>query len=117
MQTYSFTIEIIELDDETFVLIKFKEPDRIDQILAHLNSEDSSLPLPDHLRRKAEPETLAELEATLINHPFFITQSQIDALSPNEPLPPLLDAFQQLKYSPDENTPLELAKNYKTDAL
>jgi len=34
-----------------------------------------------------------------------------------EPIPPLIEAFQQLKYSPDENTPHELALNYKEDGL
>jgi len=34
-----------------------------------------------------------------------------------EPIPPLIEAFQQLKYSPDENTPNELARNYKEDGL
>jgi len=32
-----------------------------------------------------------------------------------EPLPPLLEALQQLKYSEDDNTPEELALNYKED--
>ncbi|XP_021960443.1 DNA polymerase interacting tetratricopeptide repeat-containing, protein of 47 kDa [Folsomia candida] len=95
-----------------------QDDDRISQILSHYASSDTPTPLPAHLRRAAPtPEELADLESSLVNHPFFITQSQIDALSPSEPLPPLLDALQQLKYSPDENTPLELALNYKTDGL
>ena len=32
-----------------------------------------------------------------------------------EDLPPLMQGLQDLKYSPDENTPEELAKNYKED--
>jgi tetratricopeptide (TPR) repeat protein len=34
-----------------------------------------------------------------------------------EPLPPLLEALQQLKYSEVDNTPEELAVNYKEDGL
>ena len=34
-----------------------------------------------------------------------------------EPLPPLLEGLQQLKYSEDDNTPEELALNYKEDGL
>jgi tetratricopeptide (TPR) repeat protein len=34
-----------------------------------------------------------------------------------EPLPPLIEAFQQLKYSTDDNSPNDLAKNYKEDGL
>ena len=30
-------------------------------------------------------------------------------------MPPLMQGLQDLKYSPDENTPEELAKNYKED--
>ncbi len=76
--------------------------------------------MPEHLRRKqveATPEALEELEKSLSQHPFFITQDQINNLSPSEPLPPLLESLQQLKYSPDENSELDLALCYKTDAL
>ncbi|XP_035712801.1 uncharacterized protein LOC110856381 [Folsomia candida] len=39
----------------------------------------------------------------------------MDAFSPSESLTLLLHALQQLKYSPDENTHLELSLQYKTD--
>ena len=35
-------------------------------------------------------------------HPFFMKKMPEEG----EPLPPLLEAFQQLKYDPDENSPL-----------
>lgn len=35
----------------------------------------------------------------------------------NAEVSPLVEALQQLKYSPDENTPEELAANYKEDGI
>ena len=35
-------------------------------------------------------------------HPFFMKKMPEEG----EPLPPLLEAFQQIKYDPDENSPL-----------
>jgi len=65
-------------------------------------------------RRRPEalppPEVLAE---EMKQHPFFMKE----APSPGQPLPPLLDALQQIKYSPEANGPLELAKQYKNDGL
>ncbi len=49
-------------------------------------------------------------EQEMEQHPFFT--SQIDG---SQELSPLLQGIQDLKYSPDENTPEELAKNYKED--
>ncbi len=43
-------------------------------------------------------------------HPFFAGQ-----MDPDAELSPLLQGIQQLKYSEEENTPEELAKNYKED--
>lgn len=44
-------------------------------------------------------------------HPFFMKKTP----EPGEELSPLMEGLQQLKYSPDENTPEELANNYKDD--
>ncbi|XP_050458502.1 DNA polymerase interacting tetratricopeptide repeat-containing, protein of 47 kDa [Cataglyphis hispanica] len=44
-------------------------------------------------------------------HPFFMKK----APEPGDELSPLMEGLQQLKYSKDENTPEELANNYKED--
>ncbi|KAG7189642.1 hypothetical protein KM043_017322 [Ampulex compressa] len=44
-------------------------------------------------------------------HPFFMKSVP----EPGEELSPLMEGLQQLKYGEDENTPEELAKNYKED--
>ena len=49
-----------------------------------------------------------EMEA----HPFFANQESLDG---SKELSPLMKGLQDLKYSPDENTPIELAANYKED--
>ncbi|KAL2747348.1 tetratricopeptide repeat protein 4-like [Vespula maculifrons] len=54
-----------------------------------------------------EESMLEELE----NHPFFMKK----APEPGQPLSPLVEGLQQLKYSPEENTPEQLAKSYKDD--
>ena len=45
------------------------------------------------------------------DHPFFAQK----AIKEGRELSPLMQGIQDLKYSPDENTPEELAKNYKDD--
>ncbi|XP_067207479.1 DNA polymerase interacting tetratricopeptide repeat-containing, protein of 47 kDa [Linepithema humile] len=44
-------------------------------------------------------------------HPFFMKK----APEPGDELSPLMEGLQQLKYGKDENTPEELANNYKED--
>ena len=44
-------------------------------------------------------------------HPFFMKKPP----EPGEALSPLMEGLQQLKYGEDENTPEELANNYKED--
>ncbi|XP_063979880.1 DNA polymerase interacting tetratricopeptide repeat-containing, protein of 47 kDa [Diachasmimorpha longicaudata] len=44
-------------------------------------------------------------------HPFFMKK----APEPGDEVSPLIEGLQQLKYSEDENTPEELAANYKED--
>lgn len=50
-------------------------------------------------------------EQEMEQHPFFMKKLPEEG----EPLPPLLEAFQQLKYDPDENTTEDLALAYKND--
>jgi len=49
-------------------------------------------------------------EQEMANHPFFKKD-----FCDGEELSPMMQGLQDLKYSPDENTPDELAKNYKED--
>eukprot|EP00095_Tigriopus_kingsejongensis_P000949 snap_masked-scaffold360_size197209-processed-gene-0.15 protein:Tk00949 transcript:snap_masked-scaffold360_size197209-processed-gene-0.15-mRNA-1 annotation:"tetratricopeptide repeat protein 4" len=49
-------------------------------------------------------------EKEMEQHPFFAQNLQA-----GQELPPLLKGIQDLKYSPDENTPAELAQSYKED--
>ena len=49
-------------------------------------------------------------EDEMANHPFFKKHFE-----EGEELSPMMQGLQDLKYSPDENTPEELAKNYKED--
>lgn len=51
-------------------------------------------------------------ESEMEKHPFFSGQNSLD---PSKELSPMMKGIQDLKYSPDENTPAELAANYKED--
>lgn len=51
-------------------------------------------------------------ETEMQKHPFFANQEAFDG---SQELSPLMKGIQDLKYSPDENTPAELANNYKED--
>lgn len=50
-------------------------------------------------------------EEEMEKHPFFMKKTP----EPGEELSPLMEGLQQLKYGEDENTPEELANNYKED--
>ncbi|XP_068975968.1 DNA polymerase interacting tetratricopeptide repeat-containing, protein of 47 kDa [Bombus flavifrons] len=50
-------------------------------------------------------------EEEMEKHPFFMKKTP----EPGEKLSPLMEGLQQLKYGEDENTPEELANNYKED--
>ncbi|XP_035893712.1 DNA polymerase interacting tetratricopeptide repeat-containing, protein of 47 kDa [Anopheles stephensi] len=50
-------------------------------------------------------------EEEMAKHPFFMQKSP----EPGEPLSPLMEGLQQLKYDPQENTEQELADTYKED--
>ncbi|XP_069704405.1 tetratricopeptide repeat protein 4 isoform X2 [Periplaneta americana] len=51
------------------------------------------------------------MEKEMEKHPFFMTK----APEPGQPLSPLMEGLQQLKYSEALNTPEELATSYKED--
>ena len=51
-------------------------------------------------------------EHEMQQHPFFANRDYLDG---SKELSPLMKGLQDLKYSPDENTPAELAANYKED--
>ena len=51
----------------------------------------------------------------LENSKKIVDSGFIQGWKEGEDLPPLMQGLQDLKYSPDENTPEELAKNYKED--
>jgi len=52
----------------------------------------------------------ATWEQEMEQHPFFAK-----SVDPSKELSPLLKGIQDLKYSPEENSPEELASNYKED--
>lgn len=64
------------------------------------------------LERKRYTEGWAEdkWEEEMDKHPFFMKQTP-----DNGELSPLAEGLAKLKYDPEENTPLELATNYKED--
>ena len=51
-------------------------------------------------------------EEEMANHPFFAKSGD---LKEGQELSPLMKGIQDLKYSAEENSPEELAKNYKDD--
>ena len=54
-------------------------------------------------------------EEEFAKHPFFASTDAIIEDAAKGQLNPLMEGLQNLKYSPDENTAEELAKNYKED--
>lgn len=54
-------------------------------------------------------------EEEMESHPFFSTNDKLLEDAAKGTLSPLMEGLQQLKYSPDENSAEELAKNYKDD--
>lgn len=51
-----------------------------------------------------------KLQEEMDKHPFFMKSTPEDGA-----LSPLAEGLAKLKYDPEENTPLELAANYKED--
>ena len=101
------------------------DPERVKEALKHLSPEDrkKALAKMDEELEKymAQMESKSykyvdgwdpdNWEEELEKHPLFAR----NAGGENGELSPLLQGIQDLKYSPDENTPEELAKNYKED--
>merc|ERR1711981_372347 len=54
-------------------------------------------------------------EDEMAKHPFFASNESILEDAAKGELNPLMHGLQQLKYSPEENSPQELALNYKED--
>jgi tetratricopeptide (TPR) repeat protein len=54
-------------------------------------------------------------EQEMESHPFFASNEALLSDAAKGELSPLMEGLQLLKYSPDENTPDDLAKNYKDD--
>ncbi|CAL7935579.1 unnamed protein product [Xylocopa violacea] len=67
----------------------------------------------NNLEKKSYTEGWPEdrWEQEMEKHPFFMKK----APEPGEELSPLMEGLQQLKYGEDDNTPEELANNYKED--
>lgn len=67
----------------------------------------------NNLEKKSYTEGWPEdrWEEEMEKHPFFSKK----APEPGEKLSPLMEGLQQLKYGEDDNTPEELANNYKED--
>ncbi|CAG7830598.1 unnamed protein product [Allacma fusca] len=63
--------------------------------------------------KKRQTQTYEEVEKELMEHPFFLKELPKEG----DPLPPLLEAFQQLKYSETDNSAADLLENYKQDGL
>lgn len=67
----------------------------------------------NNLEKKSYTEGWAEdkWQEEMEKHPFFMKTPP----KPGDELSPLMEGLQQLKYGKDENTPEELANNYKED--
>ncbi|XP_040573554.1 DNA polymerase interacting tetratricopeptide repeat-containing, protein of 47 kDa [Lepeophtheirus salmonis] len=87
--------------DETQRMTLMEKMDKeLDQYIESLESNSS---------RYVEGWSKDNWEKEMEEHPFFATSSNEGELSP------LMQGIQDIKYSPDENSPLELALNYKED--
>ena len=54
-------------------------------------------------------------EEEMESHPFFASNDKLLEDAAKGKLNPMMEGLQNLKYSPEENSPDELAKNYKED--
>ncbi|CAG0879853.1 unnamed protein product [Darwinula stevensoni] len=75
-------------------------------------SDDSAIDFLEAMAKRSYLEGWNEetWEEEMEKHPAFMTKP---AEGPD--IPPLVEAFQQLKYDPEENTKTDLAQNYKED--
>ncbi|XP_023217001.1 tetratricopeptide repeat protein 4-like [Centruroides sculpturatus] len=88
-----------------------KKSEKRNQLIQKLNEDLNDYI--SNLKPKKYEEGWAEdkWEEEMEKHPVFRTQP----IKEGEEVSPLIEALQQLKYDPNENTPEELAKNYKED--
>lgn len=96
-------------DEERAALIK-KLDDEMKDYLANLEAKAKANP-PSYKEGWQEDNWEEEMES----HPFFASNEKLLETSAKGELSPLMQGLQQLKYSSEENSPDELAKNYKED--
>jgi len=108
-------IEEIEQTSSTSSGVKPKMTEQQRQELADSldkQLEEEMLKLEQKGSKYMDGWTEENWETEMEKHPFFATQNAFDG---SQELSPLMKGIQDLKYSPDENSPAELANNYKED--
>ena len=95
-------------DEERAELVK-KLDDNMEKYLSEL--ENKAKDGPGYQEGWNEENWEAEME----KHPFFASNDEIIEDAAKGQLDPLMEGIQLLKYSADENTPEQLALNYKDD--
>ena len=95
-------------DEERAKLVK-KLDDDMEDYLAKLEAKAKSGP------GYQDGWDESKWEEEFAKHPFFASTDSIIEDAAKGQLNPLMQGLQNLKYSPDENTAEELAKNYKED--
>lgn len=96
-------------DEERAALIK-KLDDEMEGYLANLEAKATANP-PSYTEGWDEDKWEQQMES----HPFFASNEKLLETAAKGELSPLMQGLQQLKYSSEENSPDELAKNYKDD--
>ncbi|XP_006612590.1 DNA polymerase interacting tetratricopeptide repeat-containing, protein of 47 kDa isoform X2 [Apis dorsata] len=86
--------------DEERLKLASKLDDELDEYISNLEKKSYTEGWPED-----------QWEQEMEKHPFFMKKIP----EPGEELSPLMEGLQQLKYGEDENTPEELANNYKED--
>ncbi|XP_016918151.2 DNA polymerase interacting tetratricopeptide repeat-containing, protein of 47 kDa [Apis cerana] len=86
--------------DEERLKLASKLDDELDEYISNLEKKSYTEGWPED-----------QWEKEMEKHPFFMKKIP----EPGEELSPLMEGLQQLKYGEDENTPEELANNYKED--
>ncbi|XP_012341769.1 DNA polymerase interacting tetratricopeptide repeat-containing, protein of 47 kDa [Apis florea] len=86
--------------DEERLKLASKLDDELDEYISNLEKKSYTEGWPED-----------QWEQEMEKHPFFMKKVP----EPGEELSPLMEGLQQLKYGEDENTPEELANNYKED--
>merc|ERR1719320_816491 len=62
-------------------------------------------------QRQLDHWTEDNWEEEMMKHPFFVNQEAVD----NGEMSPVIQGLADLKYSEEDNTPLELAESYRED--